>query len=110
MPFAQAEAGIVGLESLLPLSLALAHKGRLSLPQVIGKMTAGPAAILGLTEGRLKKGAPADLTVIDPDKPWRMDADAFISKSKNAPWEDMPVQGLAMRTVVEGRVLHDRMV
>ena len=109
VPFAQAEDGIVGLETLLPLSLALVHKGRLGMADMIGKMTCGPAAILGLEEGRLRRGAPADLVLIDPDKPWRIDVDAFLSKSKNAPWEDMPVQGMAMRTVVEGRVLHDRM-
>ncbi len=109
VPFAQAEDGIVGLETLLPLSLALVHKDRLGMADLIGKLTCGPAGILGLGEGRLRKGAPADLALIDPDKPWRIDPDAFLSKSKNAPWENMPVQGLAMRTVVEGRVLHDRM-
>ncbi|MCY4066237.1 MAG: dihydroorotase, partial [Rhodospirillaceae bacterium] len=69
----------------------------------------GPAGILGLAEGRLRKGGPADLVLIDPDRPWRIDPDSFLSKSKNAPWDNLPVQGMAMRTVVEGRVLHDRL-
>ena len=109
VPFAQAENGIAGLETLLPLSLALVHKGRLGMVDLLGKLTGGPAGILGLAEGRLRKGGPADLVLIDPDRPWRIDPDAFLSKSKNAPWDNLPVQGLAMRTVVEGRVLHDRL-
>lgn len=107
VPFAQAEYGIVGLETLLPLSLTLAHKGKIGMTELIGKMTSAPANILGLDIGQLKKGAPADLVLINPDKPWKIDVDAFRSKSKNSPYEDMPVQGKAMRTVVEGRVVHD---
>ena len=109
VPFAQAADGIVGLETLLPLSLALVHKGHLDLPSLIAKLTTGPADILRLAEGRLKKGRPADIVIIDPDKPWRINVEEFRSKSKNAPYEDMPVQGRAVRTVVEGRVLHDEL-
>ena len=108
VPFAQAEDGIAGLETLLPLSLALVHKGRLGMAELLGKLTCRPADILGLGEGRLKKGGPADLALIDPDRPWRIDPDTFLSKSKNAPGDNLPVQGMAMRTVVEGRVLHDQ--
>lgn len=107
LPFAQAEPGIVGLETLLPLSLALYHKRRLSLIDLLEKLTSKPADILGLKVGRLAKGMPADLVIFDPDRPWRIEPDAFRSKSKNSPFEDMPVQGRALRTVVSGRTLFE---
>jgi len=105
LPFAQAEYGIVGLETLLPLSLALVHKGRMSLNALLACLTVRPAEILGLPLGRLAKGAPADLVLFDPDRPWRIDPDQFRSKSKNSPFDDAPVQGRALRTVVAGRTL-----
>jgi dihydroorotase len=107
LPFAQAAFGAVGLETLLPLSLALYHKGALALLDLLAKLTLRPAEILGLPLGRLAKGGPADLLLFDPDAPWRIDPDAFRSKSKNSPFEDMPVQGRALRTVVAGRSLYE---
>lgn len=105
LPFAQAEFGIVGLETLLPLSLALVHKGRMSLNALLASLTVKPAELLDLPLGRLAKGAPADLVLFDPDRPWRIDPDQFRSKSKNSPFDDAPVQGRALRTVVAGRPL-----
>ncbi len=107
VPFAQAEYGAIGLETLLPLSLGLHHKGDLDLLAVLRKLTAAPAAILRLPLGRLAKGAPADLVLFDPDHPWRVDAKAFRSKSKNSPFDEMPVQGRVLRTVVAGRTLFE---
>ncbi|MCZ6863798.1 MAG: dihydroorotase, partial [Alphaproteobacteria bacterium] len=107
LPFAQAAFGVVGLETLLPLSLALHHKGALPLLDLLAKLTVRPAEILGLPLGRLAKGGPADLVLFDPDAPWRIDPDIFRSKSKNSPFEDMPVQGRALRTVVAGRTLYE---
>ena len=106
LPFAIAEPGIVGLESLLPLSLQLYHNGRLGLLDVLSKLTTGPAAILGLNGGSLARGAAADLTLFDLDKPWQIDPDAFQSKSKNSPFTDYPVQGLVRRCVVDGRCIY----
>ncbi|MEJ2119735.1 MAG: dihydroorotase [Alphaproteobacteria bacterium] len=105
LPFAQAAFGIVGLETLLPLSLALVHKGRMGLNDLLACLTTKPAELLGLPLGRLAKGAPADLVLFDPDRPWRIDPDQFRSKSKNSPFDDAPVQGRALRTVVAGRPL-----
>ncbi len=104
-PFALAAFGIVGLETLLPLSLMPHHNGHISLIDVLRRLTVAPAELLGLEVGRLAKGAPADLVLFDPDRPWRIDPDQFRSKSKNAPYEDMPVEGRALRTVVSGRTL-----
>ena len=107
LPFAQAEFGIVGLETLLPISLELYHNGHLSVAQTIALLTSRPADVLSLAAGRFKVGAPADLVVIDLDQPWRIDADAFHSKSKNTPFDERPAQGRALRTIVQGRTVFE---
>jgi dihydroorotase len=103
LPFTSAASGIIGLETLLPLSLALYHNGHLPLLRLIDVLTRAPAEILGLPAGRLEVGAPADLIVFDLERPWRIDVAAFRSKSKNAPFDGRPVQGHALMTVVDGR-------
>ena len=103
LPFAQAEFGGVGLETLLPLSLTLYHNGHLSIVEVLRRLTCGPADILRLPLGRLERGGPADLVLFDPDQPWRVDADALVSKSKNSPFDEWPAQGRVLRTIVAGR-------
>ena len=103
VPFVQAAAGIVGLETLLPISLELYHKGSLSLLDLLKCLTSRPAEILGLPQGRLAKGAPADLTLIDLEKPHRIDVASFRCKSKNSPYDGRPVQGQVLRTFVDGR-------
>ncbi|WP_455373547.1 dihydroorotase [Limibacillus halophilus] len=105
LPFALAEFGIVGLETLLPLSLALVQNGKLDLSRLIGLMTCNPADILKLGAGRLARGLPGDLTLIDLETPWRIDTLAFKSKSKNSPFDEHPVQGRVLQTVVDGRTI-----
>lgn len=105
LPFAIAADGIVGLESLLALSLQPYHKGLMGLLDVLAKVTVGPAQILGLEAGRLAAGGPADLVLFDPDRAWRIEPDHFLSKSKNSPFESHPVQGKVLRTVVDGRCI-----
>ena len=107
LPFSQAANGIVGLETLLPLSLALFHRGQIDLLALIAKITANPADILGLKEGRLEKGAPADLVLFDLERPWRVDPDSFRSKSKNSPFDGHPVQGRTLMTVVGRRTVFE---
>ncbi len=107
VPFAQAEYGAIGLETLLPLSLALYHKGKLPLPVLLKKLTSAPAAILRQPLGRIAKGAAADLVLFDPARPWIVDAKKLRSKSKNSPFDEMPVQGRVLRTIVAGRTLFD---
>ncbi|HEX2150488.1 MAG TPA: dihydroorotase [Stellaceae bacterium] len=108
LPFSSAACGIVGLETLLPLSLELYHNRHMSLIEVLRRLTAGPARILGLAAGRLRVGGPADLVVFDPDAPWRIDTDVFRSKSKNAPFDGRPVQGRVEWTIVDGRTIFAR--
>ncbi len=106
LPFQLADFGIVGLESLLPLSLEPVHKGAMSLLALLACLTVRPAEICGLPAGRLAQGAAADLVLFDPERPWRLDPDAFLSKSKNSPFDDHPVQGRVLRTVVDGRTIY----
>jgi dihydroorotase len=103
VPFAQAAYGAVGLETLLPLSLSLVHDKKMTLVDLLAKLTTGPADILRLKAGRLAKGAPADLVVFDAEAPWKIAADQLRSKSKNTPYDGFPVQGRVKHTVVDGR-------
>jgi dihydroorotase len=107
LPFAQAEFGVIGLETLLPISLELYHNAHLPLSAVIGLLTHRPADVLSLSAGRLRAGASADLVLIDPDRPWRIEAAALRSKSKNTPFDERPAQGRAVRTVVGGRTVFE---
>src|SRR5437762_2433728 len=105
LPFSSAACGIVGLETLLPLSLELYHNHHLDLLDVLRHLTLSPAGILGLEVGRLIPGSPADLVLFDPDMPWRICPDEFRSKSKNAPFDEWPVRGRVQRTIVDGRTI-----
>ncbi|HLS68143.1 MAG TPA: dihydroorotase [Kiloniellales bacterium] len=104
LPFAAADWGMAGLETLLPLSLALVHQERLSLLELLRRLTVTPAEIL---QGRsaLTPGLPADLLLFDPDPVWVIDPDRFLSKSKNSAFDNHPVQGRVLRTIVDGRCI-----
>jgi dihydroorotase len=108
LPFASAASGIVGLETLLPLALALYHNDDMDLLGVLRALTQRPAEILRLQAGRLAVGAPADIVIFDLGRPWRIDSEAYRSKSKNAPYDGRPVQGMAIRTIVGGRTVFSR--
>jgi dihydroorotase len=105
LPFSSAAYGIVGLETLLALSLELYHNRYLGLLELMQLLTLNPAQILRLPVGRLAVGAPADLVLFDPDQPWQICPDAFLSKSKNAPFDDRPVKGRVQLTIVDGRTI-----
>src|SRR5262249_23469048 len=105
LPFSSAAYGIVGLETLLALSLELYHNHQLDLLEVIRRVTVNPAKILRLPVGRLAVGAPADLVLCDPDQAWQISPDDFLSKSKNAPFDDRLVRGRVRRTIVDGRTV-----
>ena len=103
LPFAQAADGIIGLETLLPLALALVHDGQVGLLTALAALTFRPADLLGLQAGRLARGAPADLVLFDPDRSWTIEESAFRSKSKNSPFAGREVRGKVLRTIVDGR-------
>ncbi len=104
--FDYAPFGITGLETELALSLMqLYHTRRLSLPEVIAKFTAAPARILRLAKGSLSVGADADVTVLDPDRPWIFHREDSASKSKNSPFEGWSMKGQALLTMVRGSIV-----
>lgn len=105
LEFNEAMNGIIGLETSLPLSLGLVREGAISLQQLVEKMSCNPSKILGVDRGTLKAGSVADITVIDPDQAWTVEADQLASKSKNSPWLGERMTGAAAVTVVAGKVV-----
>ena len=106
-PLPEASFGIVGVESMLPLSLQLYHDGTLSLANLLAKMTCNAAEIINFDGGVIAKGARADLTLIDLDFAWEIDSQKFFSKSKNSPFDGFAVKGRAIRTVVAGKTVYE---
>lgn len=104
-PLEEASFGIVGVETMLPLSLKLYHDGILGLSDLLAKMTCNAARIINFDGGVLKKGARADLTLIDIDHKWTINSADFHSKSKNSPFDGFEVKGRAVMTVVGGKVV-----
>ncbi|MGB7913492.1 MAG: dihydroorotase [Desulfobaccales bacterium] len=105
LEFEAAAFGLIGLETSLSLSLKLVHEGVLSLSQLIAKMSLNAARILGLPGGTLAVGAPADLTLIDLDREWTVDAGKFASKSRNCPFHGWTLKGRAVMTLVGGKIV-----
>jgi dihydroorotase len=106
VPFAQAEPGGIGLETLLPVSLELVHNGHLGLPRLFRLLSSAPASLFKLPGGRLAKGAPADLVLFDAHYAWQVDRAELWSKTKNSPFDERPVQGRVMATIVAGRTIY----
>jgi dihydroorotase len=106
--FDYAPFGVIGLETALPIVLAVLHRqGKFSLPDVIALMTHKPARLLNLPGGTLAADAVADVTLFDPDEKWLYDAEAGFSKSGNSPWHRQTLTGRVKTTIVSGRVVYD---
>lgn len=105
-PMQSAAFGIVGLETMLPISLELYHQKILTLQQVLAKMTCNAAKIINSPAGVIAKGAPADLTLIDLEQDWTIDISKFSSKSKNSPFDGRKVKGRAIITIVGGEIVY----
>jgi dihydroorotase len=98
----------VGLETALGVYLTeLVHTDRMPLGEVVAKMTNIPSDYFGLGRGTLKEGAPADVTVIDPERKWTVRKAEFQSKSRNTPFEGQELKGRAVFTIVGGEIRHD---
>lgn len=105
--FEKAAFGLIGLETALPLTLRLVHEGVLTPSQLVERMSTGPARILGMPGGTLKQGAPADVTLIDPERRFAVHAKRFRSKSRNTPFEGWELRGKAVCTLVQGKVVYE---
>ena len=103
LPYAEAASGAVALETLLPAALRLVHAGSLTLAQLFRALALNPAKRLQLASGRLSKGAPADLMLFDPSKPFVLDRTTLLSKSKNTPFDGQRMQGKVVATYVAGK-------
>lgn len=107
LPFEEAASGAVALETLLPVALRLYHAEALDLPALFRAMSLNPAKRLGLPSGRLSIGAPADLVIFDPMKPFVLDRFALRSKSKNTPFDGARLQGKVCATYVAGTRVYE---
>ncbi len=107
LPFAEAEAGAVGLELLLPLVFKWATEMNIPLPTALAKITSEPARILSLNSGHLSTGALADLCIFDPEQYWTVAASELKSQGKNTPFLGMELQGKVKYTVVDGNIVHE---
>jgi len=103
LPYQEAAFGAVGLETLLPAALTLAHKGDVGLNAIIRAITLRPAEILKLPQGRLAKGAPADIIVFDAGAPFKLDSEALRSKCKNSPFDEKLLQGKVLHAFIAGK-------
>ena len=102
LPYEEAASGAVGLETLLPAAMRLYHAGHLTLPELWRALALNPADLLGLPQGRLAPGAPADLVLFDPDAPFVLDRFTLRSKSKNTPFDGSRMEGKVLATYVGG--------
>lgn len=106
LEFDAAANGVIGLETALPLTLALVRDKVIDARRLVELMAVNPAAILAVTGGALSVGAAADLTLIDPEREWVYAADQVVSKSRNTPFLGWKLQGRAVLAMVGGRVRH----
>jgi dihydroorotase len=105
-PFAEAADGAIGLETLLAAALRLHHSGEIGLLPLLRAMTINPAKLLGLPSGRLAKGAPADLILVDLGQPWVVDKAMLRARSKNSPFDESKMQGRVLQTMVAGNTVY----
>ncbi len=99
--------GIVGLETMLPVSLDLVRAKVLSLSDLIAKMSCNPARLLGLDAGTLSVGAEADVCIFDAEATWTVDREKLVSKGKNTPWHGKTMTGQVTHTLKGGRVVFE---
>ena len=106
-PLTEAPSGMVGLETSLAVTLtALYHTGKMSLSDILRKMTINPACILRVGTGRLAIGAEADLTIFDPNEAWVVDPAKFASKGRNTPYAGQTLKGKVKYTIVGGNIIY----
>jgi dihydroorotase len=106
--FDAAPPGMIGLETLLPVTLThLVHSGVMTLSSALGLLTSGPARALDIPGGTLEVGAKADIVVFDPDAEWTVGADWFRSKSKNSPYVGRTLNGRVRMTISRGRIVFE---
>jgi dihydroorotase len=105
--FDRAEFGVVGLETLLSVSITeLVETGLLSWQELVTKLALGPAKILGVPKGSLKAGVDADIIIVDPRKEWKVTQESFVSMSKNSAFIGRTLQGAVEYTILSGKIAY----
>ena len=107
LPFSEAAPGAIGLQTLLPALIGLHLDNEIPLIDLLRAVTLNPAQLLGLDAGRLEKGAPADLLLVDVEAPFALRERDILSKSKNSPFENRTLQGKVLKTLVDGRIVYE---
>src|SRR5206468_1579630 len=102
LPFADAEPGMAGAETLLALSLTLVRDGLVGIERLFDLLAAAPARLFGLPGGAIAPGEEADLLVIDIDAPWRIESDKMAAAAGNTPFDGLPVQGRVLQAIKGG--------
>ncbi len=105
LPFSEAAPGAIGLETMLSAGLRLVHSGQVSLTRLLHALSTRPAEILGLPQGRLQKGAPADVIRFDPEEPYVLDPALLHSRSRNTPFDGARMEGRVKLTIVAGEIV-----
>ena len=109
LPFGEAASGAIGLELLLSAGLSQVADEKLDLMKFLSCLTINPAQLLDLPSGRLAEGAPADIVLFDAERPWVCDSDQLLSKSNNTPFDDRRMTGQVVATIIDGRVVFERL-
>jgi dihydroorotase len=105
-PFAEAADGAIGLETMFSVGLRLVHSGDVTLTRLVDAMSTKPAKLLGLDAGTLAPGAPADLILVDLERPWIVKEEELHSRSRNTAFEGARLTGRVMRTLVAGQTVY----
>jgi dihydroorotase len=106
LPFAEAAFGAVGLDTLTAAVISLYHNENIALNRIIEACCEVPARLLGLSQGVLRPGAPADFCVVHPQLSWKVEPSTLCSRSKNSPFEHRTLEGRVLQTVVAGSVVY----
>lgn len=105
LPFSESAPGAIGLQTLLPALIGLHLENEVSLLDLLRTVTINPAQLLGLDAGRIARGTPADLILVDIEAPFALRERDILSKSKNSPFENRTLQGRVLKTLVDGRIV-----
>ncbi|HHZ06074.1 MAG TPA: dihydroorotase [Clostridiales bacterium] len=106
--FVQSPNGSIGMETSLSCSITgLVNTGKMTINQIIDKMSTTPAKLLGIGGGTIQVGVDADLVMLDPKEKWTVDADRLHGKSKNTPFKGMTLTGKVKKTILNGRVVFE---
>lgn len=103
--FDYASSGISGLETALPLALAVGRQAGMTDLEILSRLTVGPARVLGIEKSGISQGGMADLTVFDPKETWVVDPRQFFSKGKNTPFIGRKLAGRVKMTIFRGKIV-----